>query len=93
MQQFRLSNEGLRTFMSDSPQVARTLACGRRTQNWLAIALVCSGLTNIAVPIYFWTASQIEDQVVVFDLPSGTLLLSPLVDPASSRKVLEICAI
>jgi hypothetical protein len=59
---------------------SHTLARGRKTQNWLAIALVASGLTNIAVPVYFWSTSHVRDQVVVFDLASGSLLLSPMVD-------------
>jgi hypothetical protein len=75
--------------MNTSPQAARTLARGRRTQNWLAICLVCSGFTNIAVPVYFWSTSHVRDQVVVFDLASGSLLLSPMVDPSGSKEILE----
>jgi hypothetical protein len=71
---------------------SHTLARGRKTQNWLAIALVASGLTNIAVPVYFWSTSHVRDQVVVFDLASGSLLLSPMVDPSSSKEILETCS-
>jgi hypothetical protein len=73
-------------------QASHTLARGRRTSNWLAIALVASGITNLAVPIYFWSTSHVRDQVVVFDLASGSLLLSPMVDPSSSKEILETCS-
>jgi hypothetical protein len=78
--------------MSTTAQAARTLARGRRTQNWLALSLVASGLLNIAVPIYYWLTSHVRDQVVVFDLASGSLLLSPMVDPSSSKEILETCS-
>jgi hypothetical protein len=78
--------------MNTPAQAARTLARGRRTQNWLAVALVGSGLFNIGVPIYFWSTSHVRDQVVVFDLASGSLLLSPMVDPSSSKEILETCS-
>lgn len=71
-------------------QIAKKLAHGRKTQNWLAICLVLSGLTNIAVPVYFWNLSHAKNQVVVFDLASGSLLLSPMVDPSDSKEILEI---
>jgi hypothetical protein len=75
--------------MNNPAQAARTLARGRRTSNWLAISLVASGLFNIAVPVYFWSTSHVRDQIVVFDLASGSLLLSPLVDPSSSKEIEE----
>ena len=78
--------------MTDSTHAARTLAGGRRTSNILAVCLGVSFATNIAVPIYFWSNSHARDQVVVFDLASGTLLLSPLVDPADSKEILTVCA-
>lgn len=49
-----------------------------------------SVIFNIAVPVYYWNASHVRDQVVVFDLASGSLLLSPLVDPSDSKEILEI---
>ena len=60
---------------------ANTLARGRKTSNWLAIALAASVVINIATPVYYSLQSKVRDQVVVFDLASGSLLLSPLVDP------------
>jgi hypothetical protein len=78
--------------MSTTAQAARTLARGRRTANFLAIGLVASGLFNIGVPLYYWSTSYIRDQVVVFDLASGSLLLSPMVDPSSSKEILETCS-
>jgi hypothetical protein len=71
---------------------ARTLARGRKTQNWLAVALVASVLVNIATPVYYSLQAKARDQVVVFDLASGSLILSPLVDPADSREILTLCA-
>lgn len=44
------------------------------------------------MPLYYWQASKAKDQVVVFDLASGSLLLSPMVDPASSREIIETCS-
>jgi len=71
---------------------ARTLAKGRKTANWLAIALVVSVLFNIATPVYYSLQSKTKEKVVVFDLASGSLLLSPLVDPGDSRDILDISA-
>ena len=71
---------------------ARTLAKGRRTANWLAMALVASVLFNIATPVYYSLQSKTKEKVVVFDLASGSLLLSPLVDPGDSKDILDISA-
>jgi hypothetical protein len=71
---------------------ASTLAKGRRTANWLAIALVASVLFNIATPVYYSLQSKTKEKVVVFDLASGSLLLSPLVDPGDSKDILDISA-
>src|SRR6516225_6820957 len=71
---------------------ARTLAKGRRTANWLAIALAASVLFNIATPVYYSLQSKTKDKLVVFDLASGSLLLSPLVDPGNSKDILDISA-
>jgi hypothetical protein len=78
--------------MPESQSSARTLARGRKTSNWLAIGLAASLAVNIATPIYYSMQAKHRDEVVVFDLPSGTLLLSPLVDPSSSKEVLELSA-
>ena len=77
--------------MTDSMPI-RTLARGRKAQNWLAVALVVSVLVNIATPVYYSLQAKAKDQVVVFDLASGSLILSPLVDPADSREILTLCA-
>ena len=69
---------------------ARTLAKGRKIANWLAIALVGSVLFNIGTPIYYSLQAKLKDKVVVLDLASGSLLLSPLVDPADSRDILNV---
>jgi hypothetical protein len=69
---------------------ARTLAKGRKIANWLAIALVVSVLFNISTPIYYSLQAKLKDKVVVLDLASGSLLLSPLVDPADSRDILNV---
>ena len=69
---------------------ARTLAKGRKMTNWLAIALVFSVLFNIATPIYYSLRAKLNDKVLVLDLASGSLLLSPLVDPADSRDILNV---
>ena len=71
---------------------ARTLAKGRRTANWLAMALVASVLFNIATPVYYSLQSKTKEKVVVFDLASGSLLLSPLVNPGDSKDILDISA-
>jgi hypothetical protein len=71
---------------------ARTLAKGRRTANWLAIALLASILFNIATPVYYSLQSKTKEKVVVFDLASGSLLLSPLVEPGDSKDILDISA-
>jgi hypothetical protein len=78
--------------MPESQSSARTLARGRKTSNWLAIGLAASLAVNIATPIYYSMQAKHRDEVVVFDLASGTLLLSPLVDPSSSKEVLELSA-
>jgi hypothetical protein len=71
---------------------ANTLARGRKTSNWLAIALAASVVINIATPIYYSLQSKMRDEVVVFDLASGSLLLSPLVDPGDSKEILTTSA-
>lgn len=71
---------------------ARTLARGRKTANWLAIALVASVLFNLATPVYYSLQSKAKEKVVVFDLGSGSLLLSPLVDPGDSKDILDVSA-
>ena len=73
--------------MSDA---ANTLARGRKTSNWLAIALAASVVINIATPVYYSLQSKMRDQVVVFDLASGSL--SPLVDPGDSKEILTTSA-
>src|ERR1700682_3240711 len=74
----------------DATTPARTLARGKKTSNWLAIALTASVAVNIATPIYYSVQAKHKDEVVLFDLASGTLLLSPMVDPASAKEVLDI---
>jgi hypothetical protein len=69
---------------------ARTLAKGRKIANCLTIALVVSVLFNIGTPIYYSLQAKLKDKVVVLDLASGSLLLSPLVDPADSRDILNV---
>jgi hypothetical protein len=69
---------------------ARTLAKGRKIANWLAIALLVSVLFNISTPIYYSLQAKLKDKVVVLDLASGSLLLSPVVDPADSRDILNV---
>jgi hypothetical protein len=71
---------------------ANTLARGRKTSNGLAIALAASLVINIATPVYYSLQSKMRDQVVVFDLASGSLLLSPLVDPGDSKEILTTSA-
>jgi hypothetical protein len=71
---------------------ARTLAKGRKTANWLTIALVISVLFNIGTPIYYSLQTKLKNQVVVLDLASGSLLVSPLVDPSDSKDILDISA-
>jgi hypothetical protein len=69
---------------------ARTLAKGRSKANWLAIALMVSVLFNIGTPIYYSLQARSKDKVVVLDLASGSLLLSPLVDPGDSKDILSV---
>jgi hypothetical protein len=71
---------------------ARTLAKGRKMANWLTIALVVSVLFNIGTPIYYSLQAKLKDKVVVLDLASGSLLVSPLVDPSDSKDILDISA-
>ena len=71
---------------------AKTLARGRKAQTLMTVALVVSVLANIATPIYYSLQSKHRDEVVVFDLASGTLILSPLVDPGDSKEILDISA-
>jgi hypothetical protein len=71
---------------------ARTLAKGRKTANWLAVALTASVLVNIGTPVWYSLQSQTKEKVVVFDLGSGSLLLSQLVDPGDSKDILDISA-
>ena len=56
------------------------------------MALVASVLFNIATPVYYSLQSKTKEKVVVFDLASGSLLLSPLVDPGDSKDILDISA-
>jgi hypothetical protein len=69
---------------------ARTLARGAKLTNWLSIALAASVLLNIATPLYYSFHDRLKEKLVVFDLASGSLLLSPLSDPSDSRDILEI---
>jgi len=71
---------------------AQTLARGRKLTNWLSIALVASVLVNIATPLYYSIESKRRDNVVVFDMASGSLLLSPVVDPGDSKEILDVTA-
>jgi hypothetical protein len=80
------------TANTEPAPAAMRLGRGRKTQNWLAVALVISVLVNIATPIYYSIAAKHKDEVVVFDLASGSLVVSPLVDPSASKEVLELSA-
>jgi hypothetical protein len=71
---------------------ALALARGKRTLTLLSTLLVISVLANIISPIYFWYQAHQKQNLVVFDLASGSLLLSPVVDPADSREILNVCA-
>jgi hypothetical protein len=72
------------------PPAARTLARGRKTQNWLAIGLAASVALNVATPLYYSIQAKKTPKVVIFDTTSGTLLLSPLVDPSASKETVDI---
>jgi hypothetical protein len=69
---------------------ARTIAKGHQSRRWLTAVLFVSVGGNIVVPLWFTYQSRLERQVVLFDVSSGTLLLSPLVDPASSKELVGI---
>jgi hypothetical protein len=69
---------------------ALALARGRRTVTLLSLFLGISVLANIVSPLYFWYQSGQKQNLVVFDLASGSLLLSPVVDPGDSKEILEI---
>jgi len=77
------------SFPAADAQPARTLARGRKTQNWLAIFLVVSGLFNIAVLAFACVMLVIRQKVIVLDLASGDLVVAPIVDPASSPEILR----
>lgn len=68
----------------------RTLAGGRKMQNWLAVCLMVSMTLNAGVGVSCWQLWNQKPKVVIFDLNSGTLLLSPLIDPISSKDVIDI---
>ena len=71
---------------------SRTLAKGHQSRRVLTGILCLSVLGNILVPLWLsWRNSQ-EQKVVIFDTSGGTLLLSPLVDPASDKELVEITA-
>jgi hypothetical protein len=61
-------------------------------QNWLAVCLMLSMTLNAGVGVYSWHLWQQKPKVVIFDLHSGTLLLSPLIDPISSQDVIDVQA-
>ena len=69
---------------------AKTLARGHRTRGWLLALLIVSVVFNIATPIFYSYQNSRQQQVAIFDTSSGTLLLSPLVDPTSSRELVEV---
>lgn len=75
---------------SETSPPAQRLARGRKTQNWLAISLVASLALNVATPVYYSLQAGQKREVVLFDLASGTLILSPLLDPASSKETVDI---
>lgn len=76
--------------VENAPAAARTLAHRRKTQNWLALCLLFSMALNAGVGVYCWQLWNQKPKVVIFDLHSGTLLLSPLVDPLSSRDIIDV---
>jgi hypothetical protein len=82
----------MNTITSEISPVAKRLAYDRKSRNWMAIALVVSVVINIATPIYYTIATHLQNRVIVFDLASGSLLLSPLVDPSDSKEIVEISA-
>ena len=71
---------------------ARTLAKGHQSRRVLTGILCVSVLGNIIVPVLFYWHNSQEQKVVIFDTSGGTLLLSPLVDPASDKELVEITA-
>jgi hypothetical protein len=70
-------------------RTANALAYGRKTRNWLGIALTVSVLFNVAIPLWDGYQAAQRQQVVVLDMASGTMLLSPIVDPANSTEIIE----
>jgi hypothetical protein len=75
---------------SGSP--ARTLAKGHQSRRVMTGILCVSVLGNILTPLWFSWQNSREQKVVIFDTSSGSLLLSPLVDPASDKELVEITA-
>ena len=75
---------------SGSP--ARTLAKGHQSRRVMTGILCVSVLGNILIPLWFSWQNSREQKVVIFDTSSGSLLLSPLVDPASDKELVEITA-
>ncbi len=55
----------------------------------MAIALVSSILFNIVIPIFCLLTLRMKRDVVLWDLTSGTLLVSPIVDPSDSKDILD----
>src|SRR5690348_4276820 len=70
-------------------RAANALAYGRKTRNWLGIGLTASVLFNVAIPVWDGYQAGQRQQVVVLDMASGTMLLSPIVDPANSTEIIE----
>jgi hypothetical protein len=71
---------------------AHNLARAKTFQTFLAGGYALSVLANVAMMYYSYRQAHREREVVVFDLSSGTLLVSPLVDPGSSKTTIDTTA-
>ena len=75
-----------------SGDASRALARGVRTRLLLWLALVVSLAFNLAYPLYDKWQDAHRTALTILDVASGSLLVSPLVDPGSSNELIELTA-
>jgi hypothetical protein len=68
---------------------AKILAKGRRTFQLVIIIAILSIFCNIGQGIFFALQLRQRDQMVIFDLATGNLLISQVIDPLDSQETMD----
>jgi hypothetical protein len=87
-----VSEESKRNVTDGGRDAARAVARGAKTRKLLWMALCASLTFNLLFPVWDrWMDAQ-KTAFTILDLASGSLVISPVVEPTSSKELIETMA-